>query len=189
MKLTEISDSYKETAHSFFESSKLLSVLEKYGKIEFEGAYAGNVMLHGDVDIKVIRDTDYTQDEMFTILRDIHDTCSDNIRSLFIKADWDDPRFGQQYPYGKYIGLKTSLNDERWKFDIWFISDEENERDRGKLDISKADLGEEQRLKILEFKQYRKEHNLKVSGQEIYEAVLEDKQIKPDSFFSKRSPN
>lgn len=183
MKLTEISDSYKETASSFLESSKLLSVLEKYGRIEFEGAYAGNVMLHGDVDIKVIRETDYTQDEMFTILRDIHDTCGDNIRSLFIKADWDDPRFGQQYPYGKYIGLKTSLNDEHWKFDIWFISEAEAAKDRGVLDIRKADLTEEQRIKILEFKQYRKEHNLKVSGQEIYEAVLEKGFTNPEEYF------
>lgn len=171
MQLTEISNSYKETASSFLESSKPLSVLEKYGRIEFEGAYAGNVMLHGDVDIKVIKDADFTQEELFTILKDVHDTCGDNFKSLFIKADWDDPRFGQQYPYGKYMGLKTSLNDERWKFDIWFISEEESNRDRGKLDISKTDLTEEQRLKILEFKQYRKEYNLKVSGQEIYEAV------------------
>ena len=183
MQLTEISDSYKETARSFLESSKLLSVLEKYGRIEFEGAYAGNVMIHGDVDIKVIRETDYTQDEVFTILRDIHDTCSDNIRSLFIKADWDDPRFGQQYPYGKYIGLKTTLNDERRKFDIWFISEGENNRDRGKLDISKTSLTDEQRLKILEFKQYRKEHALKVSGQKIYEAVLEKDFTDPELFF------
>jgi len=183
MQLTEISDSYRETASSFLESSGLLSVLEKYGSIEFEGAYAGNVMLHGDVDIKVIRETDYTQDETFTIFRDIHDTCGDNIRSLFIKADWDDPRFGKQYPYGKYLGLKTSLNDERWKFDIWFISEEEDKREREKLDISKTDLTEEQQLKILEFKQYRKEHSLKVSGQEIYEAVLEKGFTDPKELF------
>ncbi len=39
MELIQISDSYKETADSFLESSKLVSVLEKYGRIEFEGAY------------------------------------------------------------------------------------------------------------------------------------------------------
>lgn len=183
MNLLDKSNKYKETADDFLKSSQLLSVLEKHGRIEFEGAYAGNVMLHGDIDIKVIRDSDYTQDEIFVILRDIHDTCEDNIRSLFIKADWDDPRFGQQYPYGRYIGLKTSLNDERWKFDIWFISEAEAARDRGVLDISKVDLTEEQRLKILEFKQYRKEHNLKVSGQEIYEAVLEKGFTNPDEYF------
>ena len=183
MQLTEISDTYKETASSFLESSKLVSVLEKYGRIEFKGAYAGNVMLHGDVDIKVIKDADFTQDELLTILKDIHDTCGDNFRSLFIKADWDDPRLGQQFPNGRYIGLKTYVNDERWKFDIWFISEEENNRDRGKLNISKNNLSEEQRLKILEFKQYRKENGLKVSGQEIYEAVLEKDFTDSELFF------
>ena len=183
MKLIEISDSYRETADSFLKSSKLVSVLEKYGRIEFEGAYAGNVMLHGDVDIKVIKDADFTQDELFAILKDVYDTCGDNFRSLFIKADWDDPRLGQQFPNGRYIGLKTYVNDERWKFDIWFISEKENNRDRDKLDISKTSLTDEQRLKILDFKQYRKENGLKVSGQEIYEAVLEKDFTDPELFF------
>ena len=183
MELIQISDSYKETASSFLESSQLLSVLEKYGRIEFEGAYAGNVMLHGDVDIKVIKDVDFTQEELFAILKDVHDTCSDNFRSLFVKADLDDPRLGHQFPNGRYIGLKTYVNDERWKFDIWFISEGENNRDRGKLDISKTSLTDEQRLKILEFKQYRKEHALKVSGQKIYEAVLEKGYTDPKELF------
>lgn len=185
MNLLNTSNEYKKVADDFLQSSQLITVLKKYGRIEFEGAYTGNVMLHGDVDIKVIRDTDYTQDEMFTILKDIHDSCGDHIRSLFIKADWDDPRFGQQYPYGRYIGLKTQINDERWKFDIWFISEAEVARDRSVLDISKVGLTDEQRTKILEFKQYRKEHNLKVSGQEIYEAVLEKGSNDPEEYFNK----
>ena len=183
MNLLAISNSYREKANGFLNKSRLLETLQKYGRIEFEGAYAGNVMLHGDVDIIVIRDKEYTQDEIFIILKDIHDTCADNIRSLFIKADWDDPRFGQQYPYGRYIGLKTSLNDERWKFDIWFISEAEAVRERGVLDISKTNLTEVQRIKILEFKQYRKDHGLKVSGQEIYVAVLEKEIIDPKEYF------
>lgn len=183
MNLLAISNSYREKADGFLNKSQLLETLQKYGRIEFEGAYAGNVMLHGDVDIKVIRDNEYSQDEIFIILKDIHDTCTDNIRSLFIKADWDDPRFGQQYPYGRYIGLKTLFNEERWKFDIWFISETEEVRERGVLDISKTNLTESQRLKILEFKQYRKDHNLKVSGQEIYEAVLEKEMTDPKEYF------
>jgi hypothetical protein len=185
MNFLEISDNYKQTANNFIDKSKLQTVLQKYGRIEYEGAYAGNVMLHGDVDIKVIKDTDYSQDEMFVILKDIHDMCGDSFKSLFIKADWDDPRFGQQFPFGKYIGLKTHLNDERWKFDIWFISETEAVRDRHMLDISKVNLTELQREKILEFKQYRKDHNLKVSGQEIYKAVLEVGFTDPKTFFNK----
>lgn len=185
MNILEISDTYKQTANDFIDKSKLQIVLEKYGRIEYEGAYAGNVMLHGDVDIKVIRDTDYLQDEMFVILKDIHDTCGDSFKSLFTKADWDDPRFGKQFPFGKYIGLKTHHNDEQWKFDIWLISEAESARDRHVLDISKVTLTALQRKKILEFKQYRKDHNLKVSGQEIYEAVLEEGCTDPKTFFEK----
>jgi len=183
MNLLDISNEYKKIANDFLKSSELLNVLEKYGRIEFEGAYAGNVMLHGDIDIKVIRNTDFTQEEMFDILKDIHDTCGDSIRSLFVKADWDDPRFGQQYPYGRYIGLKTLINEERWKSDIWFISEAEATRNRGVLDVRKVNLTEEHRLNILKFKQYRKDHGLKVPGQEIYEAVLEKGFTNPKEYF------
>ncbi len=187
MNLLELSDKYKETADNFLGESKLLSVLEKNGRIEFEGAYAGNVMLHGDIDIKVIGPKDYGNDEIFKVLKDIHDTCGDHIRSLFIKADWDDPRFGQQYPYGKYIGLKTLLNGDRGKVDIWFISETETARERNVLDIARVQLSESQRLQILECKQYRKEHNLKISGQEIYEAVLNTSYISPEGSFKSKS--
>lgn len=183
MDLLKISNDYKQKADNFLSLSSLATLLAKYGKVEYEGAYAGNVMFHGDIDIKVIRESDFTQDEMFIILKDINDSCGENFKSLFIKADWDDPRFGQQYPYGRYIGLKTLINDERWKFDIWFISEAEAARDRRVLDISKVNLTEEQRTKILEFKQYRKNNNLKVSGQEIYEAVLEKGFTNPEEYF------
>lgn len=56
-------------------------------------------------------------------------------------------------------------------------------RDRGTIDISKIKLTEEQRTKILEFKQYRKDHGLKVSGQEIYEAVLVNEFNSPEEYF------
>ena len=186
MNLLEISDSYKKTADKFLHQSKIVSVLEKYGRIEFEGAYAANLMLHGDIDIKVIGPEDYSNDMQFQILRDIYDTCGEQIRSLFIKADWDDPRFGQQYPFGKYIGVKTLFNNERWKVDIWFISEMEAARERSTLDISKTQPSENQRLQILECKQYRKDHSLKTSGQEIYEAVLNGDYFSPEAFFKSR---
>jgi hypothetical protein len=183
MNLLEISDSYRETGQSFLEESRLLSVLEKYGRVEFEGAFAGNVMLHGDIDIKVIKESAYSSDDIFNIFRDIHDTCGETIRSLFIKADWDDPRFGNQFPNGKYIGLKTYIAEERWKCDIWFISETEAIGERNVLDIAKVELSESQRLQILECKKYRKEHNLKISAQEIYETVLNTSYISPEESF------
>lgn len=185
MNLLEISDQYTQTANAFLQTSKLIEVLKKYGRIEYEGAYAGKVMLDGDIDIKVIRDKKFTPDDMFTILRDLHDSCGDNFRSYFLKRDWDDPRIGNQFPFGQYIGLKTYIGNERWKCDIWFITDNESKRDKQKIDISQTELTEEQRKTILEFKQYRKDEKLKMSGQEIYEAVLEKGMKNPEDFLMK----
>jgi len=185
MNLLTMSDRYTKTADDILQSSGLAHVLGKYGRIEFEGAYAGNVMLHGDIDIKVIRKEKFTVDDIFIILRDLHDTCGDNFRSYFLKRDWDDPRIGEQFPNGQYIGLKTYRGDERWKCDIWFMTEAESVRDKQKIDISKTKLSEKQRMTILEFKEYSKEHNLKVSGQEIYEAVLERGESEPADYFNK----
>ncbi len=82
------------------------------------------------------------------------------------------------------MGFKTFLNDEKWKLDVWFVSEQENSRDRGVLDIRDFDLTAEQRNTILEFKKYRKETGKKISGQEIYEAILEKGFTKPEQLFT-----
>ena len=184
MNVIEISDTYKATADAFLSNSTLLSVLGAYGRVEFEGAYAGNVMFHGDVDIRVVRDRDFSTDEIFLLARELHDSL-DGVRSVFLKADWDDPRIGEQYPVGRYIGLKLYIGNERWKVDIWLVSEINNVRKEGVLDIAKTSLTQQQREKILEFKKYRKDHALKISGQSIYEAVLQDGCVEPSIFFSK----
>lgn len=183
MNLLEISNQYTQTADAFLQSSKLIEVLKKYGRVKYEGAYAGKVMLDGDIDIKVIRDEKFTPEDMFIILRDLYDSCGDNFRSYFLKRDWDDPRIGNQFPFGQYIGLKTYIGDERWKCDIWFITDNESKQNKQKIDISKAELTEEQRETILKFKQHRKENGLKASSQGIYEAILEGGLMEPEAYF------
>lgn len=185
MDVLKISDQYTKIASDYLQSSKLVEVLEKYGCVAYEGAYAGNVMMDGDIDIKVIRENEFTIDDMFVVLRDLYDMCGDSFRSYFLKRDWDDPRIGKQFPNGQYIGLKTYIGDERWKCDIWFIDESESTRDRQKIDISKIELTDEQRRVILVFKQYRKQNKLKVSGQEIYEAVLEKGDVDPEVYFKK----
>lgn len=172
MDILKQSDGYKETADTFLSDTNFVPTLRKYGDVEFEGAYAGNVMLHGDVDIVVVGDRDFAISVMFLIAQDIDSACPNDFRSYYIKSDWDDPRKGKQYPYGHYLGFRTQLNDEKWKFDVWFVGREERERNRGVLDISKMVVTQAQRQTILEFKNFRKLNNLAVSGQQIYEAVL-----------------
>lgn len=169
--LTQISNKYKEQADELLESKGLVKNLEKYGEVCFTGAYAGNVMMHGDIDITVVQEKTYSIDDVFEIFKSLY--FEGKFRSYFIKGDWDDPRMGNEFPNGYYIGLKDKINGEKWKFDIWFVSRKDFEERNKSLCIDKIQLTENQREAILLLKKYRKENKMDISGVVIYKAVLE----------------
>jgi len=170
-KLLEISKNYKTKADKLLSESGLVSSLKKYGEPSFVGAYAGDVMMHGDIDMVVVRETPYSLDEIFNIFKEIY--FERKFKCYFLDGDWNNPKKGKEFPDGHYIGLKDVVNDEKWKFDIWFLSKEEFTKRCELLSIDKIDLTGEQKESILFFKQYRKDNNLDIMGQTIYKAVLE----------------
>lgn len=171
--LIDISNKFKEEADILLSQTGLIDDLKKYGEVHFTGAYAGNVMMHGDIDITVVRDTPYSSEDVFDILKTLY--LNGKFRSYFIKGDWDDNRKGNQFPHGHYIGMKQRLNGEKWKVDVWFVGKQEFEDRKNKfLDIGDDSFTDEQRELILEIKRYRNKNKLDISGQEIYEAVLKN---------------
>ncbi len=50
------------------------------------------------------------------------------------------------------------------------------------MDVTKIALSNEQREAILTFKKYRQENNIKISGQDIYEMVIQNGITKLDDF-------
>ncbi|OGY67412.1 MAG: hypothetical protein A3I24_00910 [Candidatus Harrisonbacteria bacterium RIFCSPLOWO2_02_FULL_41_13b] len=163
---------YQKLADEFLASSNILAVLKKYGDVEFSGAYPAKLMMHGDVDIKVARDKVFSQEEIFNIFKDIYFNAE--FKSYFIMGDWNDPRLGNEFPNGRYIGLKTKIDNETWKFDIWFVSKVEMERlEKEKPPIANIRLSSGQRETILKFKKHRKDKRLKMTGQQIYDLVLQ----------------
>jgi hypothetical protein len=164
------SEFYKKEADRILLESDLAQDLSKFGEVIFTGAYAGNVMMHGDVDVAVVRDVPYTKDEVFTVMRTFYD--KGFFRSYFIAGDWDDPRKGAEFPVGQYLGLKLKVGDERWKFDIWFVGRKEYEDSQKNFQIKNAVVDPEQKETILYFKKYRNDNNLPISGFHIYDAVL-----------------
>lgn len=169
--LTDLSDNIKKEADLLVSESGLVKDLSNFGKVYFTGAYAGNVMMHGDIDISVVRETPYSAEETLEILRALY--LKGKFRSYFIKGDWDDKRKGAEFPHGHYIGMKQKLNGNKWKVDVWFISAKEfEERKKNMLDIASVHLTDDERELILQFKKYRKDNSVDISGQEIYEAVL-----------------
>lgn len=183
MDVIEKSNYYQKTADEFLQKSGFASVLSQFGRVEFEGAYAGKVMLHGDIDMRVVRPEPFSFTDSLTIIEAVNSACPNEFRSYYIKADWQDPRFGNQFPHGKYLGFKFQLDDENWKCDLWLLSEDEHERVRALLDISKLNLTEEQRKLILDCKLLRQKTGIKRSGQEIYEAVIQNGLINPDDLF------
>jgi len=170
-KLTQISNKYKKEADKLIIKTNLAHDLKKYGEVHFAGAYSANLMMHGDVDITVVKNRSYSISEVFKIFKTLY--YGGKFRSYFIKGDWEDPRMGDEFPNGYYVGLKAKVNGEKWKFDIWFVSKKEFEERNKSFSIDRFNLTNKQRELILTFKKYRKDNKLSISGQTIYKAVLE----------------
>jgi len=169
--IKQISDNLKKRADLLLEQTGVIDDLKQFGEVHLGGAYAGNVMWDPDIDITVVRDEEYSAEKALDILRTLY--LKGAFRSYFIKGDWEDRRKGKEFPHGHYIGLKQRLDGEKWVVDVWFVSRAEFEQRREQfLDISEKDVSGEERELILACKKYRSEHNLNISGQQIYEAVL-----------------
>lgn len=67
--------------------------------------------------------------------------------------------------------VKEKIDGERWKIDVWFISEKEYEK-RSIDERRMNNLTHEERTLILSCKEYRNSHKLSITGQEIYDAVL-----------------
>ena len=168
--LLEESKKYRKLADELLGSSGLIPVLEKFGEIKFVGSYVAGLQMSGDIDIHVLRDKPFTKDETLEIFNEIVKNTKFN--SYYI-GDWNNTNLHPEFPEGYYIGLKIRFADEKWKIDIWLVSKTEQEKfDREHFDIAKTNLTSGQHEKILRLKKHRRENNLKISGQEIYEKVL-----------------
>jgi len=165
-----ISERYKKEADRLLKETGLIEFLSEFGTVYLSGAYSCGLMMHGDVDMYVVRDRKYSIEEVFEIFKKLY--FKNIFRSYFIGGDWDDPRKGNEFPNGYYVGLKQKVGDERWKFDIWFITKNEFKTLEGKDILKNKVLTDEQKQLILECKQYRNNHKLSVESQTIYDSVM-----------------
>lgn len=171
MDLISESKEWKAKADKLLAEKGLAADLSSYGKVHFTGAYSYDLMMHGDVDISIVRENAFSVDEVLEIFKSLY--LKGKFRSYFIGGDWDDPRKGVEFPKGYYIGLKEKINGDRWKFDLWFLSEQEFNKRSDNPEL--ASLTENQKKLILECKLARSENKLTITGQEIYDLVLSGK--------------
>lgn len=170
--LAKISDDYRSKADRLLLETNLVKMLEKYGKVTFVGSYAAVLMMNGDIDIHVLREKPFSKDESLHVFNEIVKLNKFNSHYF---GDWNGGNLHPEFPEGYYLGVKKMFEGEKWKIDIWLVSKKEQEdMDSKNFDITKEKLSDEQREAILEFKKYRNDNGLKISGQKIYEAVLKN---------------
>jgi len=172
-KLLTISGKYKVKADKILKRTELVGTLKKFGQVYFVGSYAYDLMMHGDIDIEVVRVKKYSKEEIAEIFKKLY--LQDKFQSYFIKGNWDDPRLGKQFPNGNYIGLKEKVVGEKWTIDIWFMSDEEFYQRAKKNPFLRQEITASQRELILSLKNFKNKHKIYITGYEIYGLVLQGK--------------
>lgn len=166
--------SLHRTAAQLLSSTRLLEILGKYGEVRLVGSYAANLMMHGDIDVHVIKPHGYTMPDILKVFSEI--ALTDNFEQQMI-WNWDKKtRKPEWKPVtdlgGFYIFLRTRYGEIKWKIDIWFIDSAEQTKADSKLNVMNMTITDEQRKAILAFKKIRNEAGIEYGSQKIYELVL-----------------
>lgn len=169
-KLLSKSKKFEKTANRILDSSKLPKILSKFGKVSFQGGYATDLLMNGDIDIYVI-DKSFSKEKVLKIFNMI-------VRSTTFNSYWlaDYKKFTHKrgiFPNAYYIGLKTRVKDEKWKIDIWFLT-KKDVKNIKYYSLNKNQISQQQKIIILKLKEWRNKYNKKISGFHIQEAVLEN---------------
>lgn len=159
--LIEKANNWKKTADDLLRKSNLISTLNEYGSVAVVGSYKYNLMTKGDIDIYVLNDNSSKELAINALNKLIE---MEKFRGYFF-YDWVKYR-KEEFPIGYYVGLKTKIDNEKWKIDIWFLEKPVPELvGMDKLDNNKRNI-------ILKIKSERDARNLLISSYEIYDSVI-----------------
>lgn len=166
-----VNKKYQAEADRLLAETGLVESLEDFGQVHFTGAYRAGLMMHGDIDLYVVRKQPFSAEDVLEVLRQLY--LADQFRSYFIKGNWQDPRMGREFPDGRYIGLKQKRDGETWKCDIWLLDQAEFEKRQAEgFNVADTEIKEDQKERILHFKMIRDRDCLPISSQAIYLSVL-----------------
>jgi len=152
-------------ASKLLQKLDLVRLLEKNGWVKFTGSYAANLMNRSDIDVYVVGS--WSREKVTRIFVSL-------LGQLRVKGllffDWVKYRH-PDFPKAYYIGVKDNFRGEKWKIDIWFLTDPQVKAlpfgSWEGLEVSDA-----QRELIVRFKDYRDRHQLVIPSFRIYVAVL-----------------
>lgn len=161
-----------EKALKIIKELNLIQLLSKYGEVKIVGSVALELMSWSDIDIVVYSSPN--TDNFLKVIKDLFlkkPVYSINIQD-FRKSIYPNR------PQGIYCGL-TYLEKPKtfWKIDVWFLPKKENKAEK-LVEWVKERIDSKSRKTILKIKNEMREkleYGKKISGVDVYKAVLDHK--------------
>ena len=164
---------YHEQAAKLLSDLDLIHMLKQYGEVKIVGSCAAGLMMIGDVDIQVVGGP-YDHPMIVEIFSKLFSLAYFD-QFLMLDIEYV-KRMSATFPAGYYIGPRKTIDGEKWSFDIWFFTKEEEakQHNEGTLLISEECIDAGQRVLILRTKKLAKKRGLSAS-KDIYRAVLRER--------------
>ena len=150
---------------------RLVEVLNEFGDVHIVGSVALELMSWPDIDIVVFGQPDYAN--FLKVVNSLFH--ENNIYSLNLQ-DFRKSIYPER-PQGIYCGVKYLEKPETfWKIDIWFLPKSEDKALKTVQWVKKRidDKNRELILKIKNEMRIKLKHGTKISGIDVYKAVLEN---------------
>jgi len=164
-------DHLKQEAKAVIKETGIVDILSKIGKIDFVGSYVLNLLYRPDIDLFVSTDN-CSRDKAVATTKEILDN---DLFQTVGYANWTKEKAPNSLP-GYYWELVVYKNEKRWKFDVWYTSEqkimsiEKTQKILAKLRDNPDARGKILQLKNELFDGVKYKDNM--NGFKIYEKVL-----------------
>ncbi len=172
--MTNKAKKLRDEASQIIEDFGILAALSQYGRVTLTGSLALDLMAWNDVDLIVGLDDGI---DPATAIAGLAYDFIQIPEAEVVRFERNFHKKRPELPQGDYLQLKLAVGDYKlpWKFDIWFLSDEEISSNRKYMEKLKKALTPEKRELILELKEavmLPSGRTPSLSGHWIYDAVL-----------------
>lgn len=185
IELLNNSKELQKKSKQILEETDLISKLSSLGKVSLIGSYVYGVMFAKDIDMHVITNN-FDRSHIMNFISNLISEPKFAEVILRDKVNFN-KEFAQKFKSGKsslsyYLELKYWYDNAFWSIGISIL----NQEQPGTSDFAEMfkTSSDEQKVKVLEFKQYLSEHNIKISSTTIYNAVFKENINRVEDFLN-----
>lgn len=170
MNLITQSQNTKVEANEILKKLGLTQKLQNFGKVEIIGSYKLDLMWQKDIDIYIKNPIAPNKYDLIGLMQNLFS----EDQFFYFKIEDNTTQVKPELPKG--VGMFIKLYSG-WKFDLWFMSEEEaSEIESITLDLFKK-YNPEMKETILQYKKTSVEqgvYNKKFTSYDLYKAIIED---------------